>query len=248
MRTISIMAFASFLALWGVYSYLKKDDLVLSKSAEKNSKHTKIVSVTTDSPSSVKKRHDLDKIGTVINEDNADIDTETKGQIKVAKKIFDIAQNLKEKQNILEQSYMDHASSIKDIKRLQYEIVDIKNKMNKSPSNAEKWDPLFVYYLMIQENYTFSEVNEIKSLSESGLNSEEVNYISEKMHEDSFLNKVTAFKNQSDGSRAIASLRKSNQKDEFVENPESGTSAESKIIEMNSNQDDKEEVVYGNNQ
>ena len=248
MRTISIMAFASILALWGIYSYLKKDDVVLNKSTEQNSKRTKILTVKPDSAISVKKRQELDKIGTVINEDNAEIDTETKRQIKVAKKNFDIAKNLQEKQNILEQSYMDHASSIKDIKRLQYVIVDIKNKMNKLPSNAEKWDPLFVYYLMIQENYTFSEINEIKSLSESGLNSDEINYISEKMHENSFLNKVTAFKNQSDGSRAIASLRRSNQKDEFVENLEIGTNAESKIIEMNSNQDDTDEVVYGNNQ
>jgi hypothetical protein len=248
MRTISIMAFASFLALWGVYSYLKRDVIVLNKSADQMIKPKKFVKKNPDSRAYIKNRQQLDKIGSVINDSNVDLDTETREQIKVAKKVFDMEKNLKEKQGILEQSYMDHASTIKDIKRLQGELVSIKNKMHKETSNAEKWDPLFVYYLMISENYTFSEVNEIKSLSESGLNAEEINYISEKMVEDSFLDKIRAFKNQSDGSRAIASLRKSKVKDEFIENSQIGDSAESKIIEMNYNQDDKEDMAYGSNQ
>ena len=243
------MAFVSFLVLWGVYSYLRDDNLMPNKLTDQIKKHNKHVSTNPDSPIYQKKLKDLDKIGNVINEQNADIDAETKGQIKVAKKIFDIAQNLKEMQNILEQSYMDRASTLTDLRRLQREIVSIKNKTQAEIDNTEKWDPEFVYYLMIQENYTYQEVNAIKSLAENGLNTDEINYISELIKENSFMSRINAFKNQGgDNSRTIASQKTTKEKDEFTGSPEVGASAESKIIEMNYNKEDKEEMVYGNNQ
>ncbi|MDO9181436.1 MAG: hypothetical protein Q7U04_03465 [Bacteriovorax sp.] len=249
MRSLSIMAFASFLILWGVYSYLKDDTLENNRVTEKTKEGKIIVSADLDSPAIQKQRRDLDKIGNVINEKTADIDHETRDQIRVAKKVFDITQNLKEKQALLEQSYMDRASTIKDIKRLQNEIVDIKSKLKSESLNTEKWDPKFVYYLMMQENYSYQEINNIRSLGESGLNPEEVNYITELIKEDAFNDKISAYKSQNDSGRAVASLKKkSKEKDDFIDGPHSGESRESKIIEMNYNQDDKEGMVYENNQ
>ena len=243
MRSLSIMAFASFLVLWGVYSYLRSDRLETNKTSAQDMTTKLIVSNAPDSPRNQIKRRELDKIGIVINEKNVDIDSETKNQIRVAKKVFDIAQNLKEKQNFLEQSYMDHASSINDIKRLQNTIVEIKNKAKTDPTNTEKWDPRFVYYLMLQENYTYEEINGIKSLGENGLNPEEINYINELIKEPSFMNRISSFKGQSDNARSISSKR--NEKDDFIETPEANASLESKIIEMDYNKEEKE--VYGNN-
>ncbi|MBC7538880.1 MAG: hypothetical protein H7281_08665 [Bacteriovorax sp.] len=250
MRTLSIMAFASFLILWGIYSYLR-DDTVAANKVTNTGTHGRhhLAANDPDSPVYQKKLRELDKIGSVINEKNVDIDSETKDQIKVAKKVFDVAQNLSEKQHLLEQSFMDRASSIKDIKRLQNEIVDIKNKLKTETTNTEKWDPKFVYYLMLQENYTYGEINNIKSLSENGLNPEEINYITELIKEDTFSDRITAFKGQGNVGRAVASLKKKpKEKDEFIDGAEVGESSESKLIEMNYNQEDKEEMVYGNNQ
>lgn len=253
MRTLSIMAFASFLLLWGVYTFLKDDTIYpqkvvvepLKKSPLPPTKHEEGDTLLTQN-----KRRQLDKIGTVINEDNAEIDRETREQIKVAKKAYDYKQDLKNKQSILEQSFMDKASSLKDIKRLQGEIKDLKSKMNLDVTNTEKWDPKFVYYLMIQENYTYSEVNAIKSLSENGLNSEELNYINDLIKGDAFKDRIQAFKNQGDTGRAVASLKKKpKEKDDFIDDPAGADSVsmESKIIEMNYNQEEKEEMIYGSN-
>lgn len=250
MRTLSIMAFASFLILWGVYSYLREDTpLENVKITDKAKVGKHLDSNDPDSPVYQKRRRDLDKIGSVINEDNVDIDHETKAQIKVAKKVFDVAQNLKEKRNLLEQSFMDRASTLKDIKHLQNEIVDINSKLKTESSNTERWDPKFVYYLMMQENYTYAEINNIKSLSENGLNTEEVSYINELIKEPAFMDRISSYKNQGENSRAVASLKKRpKEKDDFIEDNNIAESSESKLIEMNYNSDDKEEVVIGNNQ
>jgi hypothetical protein len=247
------MAFASFMALWGVYSYLRDDTIEIPKITE-HSKHSKqskapILSSNLDSPVNQMKRRDLDKIGSVINEKNVEIDHETKAKIKIEKKVFDIVQNMKEKQNLLEQSFMDHASSLKDIKRLQSEIAGVKIKLKTEISNTEKWDPKFVYYLMMQENYTYQELNNIKSLSENGLNAEEINYINELIKDDAFMEKIVTFKNQGSSGRVVASVKKKpKEKDDFIDGPEALESRESKLIEMNYNQEDKEEMVYGSNQ
>lgn len=246
MRTLSIMAFASFLVLWGVYSLMKET----RREAQENPQ-TIIPENNQDATLlSKKKRRDLDKIGSVINEDNAEIDQETKTQIKVAKKVYDDNQSLKEKTVLLEQSYMDRNSSMKDIKRLQDEIVEMKNKMKIELSNTERWDPKFVYYLMLQENYTYNEINMIKSLSENGLNPEEINYITELIKEDAFKERIISFKSQGETGRAVASTKKKpKEKDDFIDDPsEDGASIESRLIEMNYNQEEKEEMVYGSNQ
>lgn len=252
MRTLSITAFASFLILWGVYSYMK--DKASTKNYEQ--KNTMTVNKSPRAPSedqtllTTNKRRDLDKIGSVINEENVDIDSDTKDQIRIAKKVYDEKQMLLEKQVLLEQSFMDHNSSIKDIRKLQGNIIELKNKMKQEMTNTEKWDPNFLYYLMIQENYTYGEINMIKSLSENGLSSEEINYITELVKENEFKERISSFKNQGVTGRAIASLKKKvKEKDDFIEDPaEDGASIESKLIEMNYNQEEKEEMVYGSNQ
>lgn len=246
MRTLSILAFTSFLILWGVYSYLKDEAPDVDKLSESSNTDT-LEAPHEKTIIHQQSKRDLDKIGTVINESNADIDSDTRNEIKVAKKVFVAEQNLKEKQKILEQSFMDRASSIKDIKNLQNEIVEMKNKIKSEPTNTEKWDPKFIYYLMMQENYTYQEINGIKSLSENGLNPEEINYITELIKEDAFMERITSFKGQSESGRSVASLKKK-EKDDFIDDPQVGASLESKLIEMDYNKDEHEEMVYGNQQ
>jgi hypothetical protein len=253
MKKLSIMAFASFLVLWGFYTYLMRENPESEKDYPQMTALKKKKSLPQEENGtllSVKKIRDLDKIGNVINEKNVEIDFETKNKIKVAKKTYDNKQILKEKQNLLEQSYMDRNSSISDIKRLQNSIVELKNKMNLEISNTEKWDPKFVYYLMLQEKYTFSEIDAIKSLSENGINQDEMNYIRELIKEDNFMERITSFKNHEDAGRDIASFKKKiKEKDDFIEGPtEEEASTESKLIEMNYNQEEREEIVYGSNQ
>ena len=250
MRTLSIVAFASFLTLWGIYSFMNKEDLEIQKVSNQKKLMTKYENKKqTESLSMKTKRSDLDKIGNVINEKNVNIDIVTKNEIKSAKIVFEAAQNLKEKQGLLEQSYMDRASSIKDIKHLQNKIVDIRNKAKTDALNTEKWDPKFIYYLMLQENYTYQEINNIKSLSDNGFNSEELNYINEQIKEASFEDRIKSLKGQGEIGRATASLmNKLKEKDDFINNSEVAESRESKIVEMNYNQDDKEERTYVKNQ
>ena len=102
---------------------------------------------------------------------------------------------------------------------------------------------------MLQENYTYQEINNIKSLSENGFNNEELNYINEQIKEESFTNRIKSLKGQGEIGRATASLmNKLKEKDDFINNNEVAESRESKIVEMNYNQDDKEERVYVKNQ
>lgn len=249
MRTISILAFMSFLILWGVYYYLKDQTRVQKTTAGKNQMLEQTLT-TEGSMLTAKRKRDLDKIGAVINENNVRIDDETREEIKVAKKGYDNKESLKELQAMLEQSYLDRNSSIKDIKRIQGEIIELKNKVKENVANTERWDPRFVYYLMIQENYTYPEINMIKSLAENGLNAEEVEYINELIREDSFMERITAFKSQGDIGRAVASFKKTKKKetDDFIDNVNEGPSIEDKLIEMNYNQEEKEEMIYGHNQ
>ena len=115
--------------------------------------------------------------------------------------------------------------------------------------NTEKWNPKFVYYLLIQENYNYPEINLIKSLSENGLSKEEVDYINELIEEESFTEKIMSFKGQGDIKRAVASFHKPKEKDDFIDDPaKEDVSLESKLIEMNYNQEEKEEMTYGRNQ
>ena len=250
MRTISIIAFTGFLLLWGAYFLLKDtrqttaesiaDDEALEQDLDKKG------SVLT-----AKRKRDLDQIGAVINEDTVRIDEETKEQIKTAKAGYENKEGVKELQALLEQSYLDRNSSLKDIKRIQAEITEKKLKLKQEPTNSEKWDPRFVYYLMIQENYTYPEINMIKSLAENGLNMEEIEYINELIREDSFTERIMAFKSQSEISgRAVASAKKKPKEvDDFIADVnDDGSTIEDKLIEMNYNESEREEMRYGNNQ
>lgn len=245
------MAFASCLVLWGVYYYLKDNkpnpyiNPVTSSGVSENGKQT-------ESMLSQKRRRDLDQIGNVINENNVNLDDDTKVQIKTAKEKFDTSEGLKELQAMLEQSYLDRNSTVKDIKRIQDKIIEKKNKLHEEVANAEKWDPRFVYYLMLQENYTYPEINLIRSLTENGLNPEEIEYINELVREEAFMERIMAFKSNGDVSRTVASFKKKNKPkevDDFIDDPlNDGTTIESKLIEMNYNDEEKEEMRYGSNQ
>jgi hypothetical protein len=250
MRTISIIAFTSFLLLWGVYFYLINDD---KKDPVAERANTEVLDKALSKNGTIlsnKRRRDLDKIGNVINEDNVQIDESTKEEIKTAKNTYNAKEGVKDLQAMLEQSYLDRASTVKDIKRIQGEIIEKKNKLKQEVANTEKWDPRFVYYLMIQENYTYADINMIKSLAENGLNMEEIEYINELVREDSFMDRIMAFKQQGDVNRAVASLKKVKKKevDDFIDDVKDGPGIEDKLIEMNYNQDEKEEMRYGNNQ
>ena len=108
-------------------------------------------------------------------------------------------------------------------------------------ANTEKWDPRFVYYLMIQENYTYQEVNQIKSLSENGINAEELNYINELIKQDTFADRIQAFKTQRDSGRAVASQKgRLDEKDEFIEGETKDSLAENKLIEMDYNSEERQ--------
>lgn len=250
MRTISIIAFAGFLFLWGAY-FLMKDTRQTTTGSIADEE---VLDQDLDQKGSVltaKRKRDLDQIGAVINEDNVRLDDETKEQIKTAKAGFDNKEGVKELRALLEQSYLDRNSSLSDIKRIQAEITDKKLKLKQDPTNSEKWDPRFVYYLMIQENYTYSEINMIKSLAENGLNMEEIEYINELIREESFKERIMAFKSQSEISgRAVASAKKKTKEvDDFITDVNNdGSTIEDKLIEMDYNESEREEMRYGNNQ
>jgi len=251
MRTISIIAFTGFLLLWGAYFLLK--DTARQTTAE-SAADNEALEQDLDTKGSVltaKRKRDLDQIGAVINEDTVRLDDETKEQIKTAKAGYENKEGIKEIQALLEQSYLDRNSSLKDIKRIQADITEKKLKLKQEPTNSEKWDPRFVYYLMIQENYTYPEINMIKSLAENGLNMEEIEYINELIREDSFTERIMAFKSQSEISgRAVASAKKKPKEvDDFITDVnDDGSTIEDKLIEMNYNESEREEMRYGHNQ
>ena len=251
MRTISIIAFTGFLFLWGAY-FLMKD--TSRQTTEESTADNEMLEQDLDKKGSVltaKRKRDLDQIGAVINENTVHLDDETREQIKTAKAGYDNKEGIKELQAMLEQSYLDRNSSIKDIKRIQADITEKKLKLKQEPTNSEKWDPRFVYYLMIQENYTYPEINMIKSLAENGLNMEEIEYINELIREDSFTERIMAFKSQSEISgRAVASAKKKPKEvDDFITDVnDDGSTIEDKLIEMNYNESEREEMRYGNNQ
>jgi hypothetical protein len=250
MRTISIIAFTSFLLLWGAYFFLKNDGKIPTESKADSEQ---LLEQSLDKKGSLlnaKRKRDLDQIGAVINENTVRLDDAAKEEIKMAKKGYDSKQGIKELQALLEDSYLDKNSTIKDIKRLQNEITEKKNKLKEEPLNTEKWDPRFVYYLMLQENYTYAEVNAIKSLAENGLNMEEVEYINELIRENAFMERIMAYKAQGNVGRTVANFKKkTKEKDDFIDDVNEGRpSIEDRLIEMNYNQSEKEEMIYGNNQ
>lgn len=193
-------------------------------------------------------KHKLDKIGEVINPNNVQIDAATKKTILVAKKDFDLKIDLKEQEKMLEQSFQDPYSSIKDLKELQNKIVDHKNKLKMDVNNTEKWEPSFVYYLMINENYSYTDVNQIQSLSENGFNAEELNYINEQIKTKDFFDKVVEYKGHGELKRKVASAP-SELKDDYIDNPTADApSIEEKMIEMNYSKEQTDEMRYGRDQ
>ena len=255
MKKLTFIAAGTFLLLSGVYFWLLKDNQNQAvsfppqnelHSSDKKSAGSGPASTSIMSPQNSRK---LDKIGAVINEKNAFLNEEVKNQIKKDRKIYDQKRDLKEKEVMLEQSFFDRSSTAGDTKKIQEQIIDLKTKLDSPLKNTERWDPKFVFYLMIQENYTYGEINQIKSLTENGISPEEVNFINDLIKQASFNEKIVAFKNHEGFSRAIASTsKKKREKDEFIEDSGEHVSLESKLIEMNYNQDEKDEMVYGHSQ
>lgn len=257
MRKLSLIALASFLILWGVKLYVVKEDHFITKKTMSKTHpqdpNRSIASSPASNPaeSELLKEgniRDLDKIGDVINEKTVQIADETKEEIKKERVKYDNEKNLQDKVTLLEQSYLDKHSSVKDIKRLQSEIQDLKNKMKLEIQNTEKWDPMFVYYLMISENYTYLEINQIKSLSENGISKDELNYINDLIRQDTFKQQVMGFKNSGDVGRAVATLGKRSkpkEPDEYVDSSESAPALEDKLIEMNYGQEQRDEMIHG---
>jgi len=243
MKKFSLIAVGTFLVLCGVYFFLQPEQ---KKSIAKSSPKVEEIKQPVESIVTATSSRELDKIGVVINEENAKIDEETKTQIKKERKLYDQKRDLKEKEAMLEQSFLDRSSSVGDTKKIQEQVVDLKNKLDIPLKNTERWDPRFVFYLMIQENYTYGEINQIKSLTDNGISPEEQNFINDLIKQNPFNEKITAFKNQEGFSRAVASSsKKKREKDEFIEDDSEHVSLESKLIEMNYNQDEKEEMAYG---
>jgi hypothetical protein len=258
MRKLALYALASFLFLWGLNLYIiHNDDLFIPKLS--NTKKAKVKrTIASSSSESVEKEADeflietnireLDKIGDVINEKTVKIDSEQKAEIKKEKIKFDNEKNLQEKVTLLEQSFLDRRSTVKDIKRLQSEVQELKHKMKLEILNTEKWDPMFVYYLMISENYTYLEINQIKSLSENGITSDELNYINDLIKQKSFKDQVLSFKNSGDIEKVVASVGKRSkpkEQDEFVNTDNDSPSLEDKLIEMNYGSDQRDEMIHG---
>jgi hypothetical protein len=232
MKKISLTALAGFLLLWGISNYLNRNNKSIAY-VKPSKNDTTPIKGTLLSRSNLKS---LDKIGEVINEKNVQLDVATKEKIVSAKNEYNTKIDIKSQEKILIQSFNDPHSTIQDIKEIQNKIVQEKNKLKIEVNNTEKWEPGFIYYLMINENYSLSDINGIQSLTENGFNAEELNYISEAMRTKDFYNKIAEFKGQVAPDRKIASVVK-NMKDEYNENAAAETqSAEDKIIEMNYSQ------------
>jgi hypothetical protein len=259
MRKLSLYALASFLILWGINLYIMKNDKMIVPKLTKSNKVPQRNVASTDvnthedaengnSMLNAGNIRNLDKIGDVINEKTVQIEPEEKEKIKKEKVKFDNEQNLQEKVTLLEQSFLDRHSTVKDIKRLQSEVQDLKIKMKLEVQNTEKWDPMFIYYLMISENYTYLEINQIKSLSENGISKDELNYINDLIKQNSFKQQVMSFKSQGDVGRAVANLGKRSkpkEKDEYIDSGDNAPALEEKLIEMNYGQEQRDEMVYG---
>lgn len=190
---------------------------------------------------------DLDRLGEVFNEFNTTLSKEELKQIKEDKVKFDLKEKLKNKSLELEKAYLAKNYSLSEIKKLQSEVIDLKRKLNVEVENIEKWDAKFVYYLIINDNYTLSEINQMKNLSEHGLSQDEISYIKEYTQTSEFNERLGSFKENNEVVRKTASVPK--EKDEFIEESESETaSLEDKLIEMDYNSEEKEEMAYGYNQ
>ncbi len=100
MRTISIIAFASFLLLWGAYFLLKDSS---KNPAESTADNEALEQDLTEKGSvlTAKRKRELDQIGAVINENTVRIDDETREEIKMAKAGYDNKEGVKELQAMI---------------------------------------------------------------------------------------------------------------------------------------------------
>ena len=241
MRQISLLAFTVFALMSGVYLF--KNNYASNANSNKNAQESSKTLLSKD------RRQELDKIGNVINVQNVTLDNATMEKIRNEKLIYDSHQGIRDLEARLEQSFQDRNSSIEDIVKIQNEVTDKKNSLKIPIENTEQWNPKLVYYLMIQENYNYPEINLIKSLSENGIGKEELDYINEIIEQDTFTEKIMSFKGQGDLLRTLASFR--NPKDDVNEDQtkaQEEVTVETKLADMNYNQEQNEESNNGNGQ
>ncbi len=250
----------TILLLGGVFLHYKSQDTSLKDKKLSASLKDQVAEEASDDDLSVdtKSSHDgqflnkknakqLDKLGEVFNEFNTTLSKDELKKMKEDRAKYDLKEALKEKTQELEKAYYAKNYSVNDLKRLQSEIVSLKRKLNLEVENIEKWDPKFVYYLIINDNYTLSEINQMKNLSEHGLSQDEIEYIKEHIQTAEFNQRLNAFKDSNETVRKTASVQPK-EKDEFNDEEKQTASLEDKLIEMDYNQDEKDEMTYGFNQ
>lgn len=249
MKKLSFLALSLFIVTWAISHFLRQDS---EQSAQESVSNEDIYDGSLNSKKSLltqKNKRSLDEIQAVINKDNVAISNDTKLAIKEKRKKYDAKKDLENLVTVLEQSYIDKNNTHKDIKKIQGKIKKLREELKNDILNTEKWDPNLVYYLMIQENYTYAEINLIKSLSENGINHEELEYIKEMVKEASFQERIKLFKNSDDAQRAIASYKVPTyrEKDEYVDDGRPVTTIEDKLIEMNYSDEEIMEMQHGYN-
>lgn len=249
MRKLSLATFTIFLATWAIFHFLKMD--IESKKDERElSRVDQIDEEDSKSILSNSRKNELDQIAAVINSKNVAIDSKTKSVIQKERVKYDNKKDLQNLVALLEQSYIDINGSVKDIKKIQDKIIKLKKEMGLDVVNSEKWDPRLVYYLMIQENYTYHEINLIHSLADNGISKDELEYIKELTRDEAFTKRINNFKNSEDAQRAIASYKvpQYREKDEYIEGMQDEVALEDKLIEMNYSDDEIMEMKHGYNQ
>ena len=248
MKKMWLTLFVATFVLW-YFLNEKKEAMVAEVAVDENQQEEVIEAITKPKSKIINKKNlkKLDKIADVINENNMHISDNTKEKIKKEREIYDQKKTLSNLTEMLEKSFYDSQNSVEDIKSLQNKITKIKQNLNLQVTNTEKWDPRLIYYLMIQENYNYNELNSIRKLEDNGISKDELAYIKEVVQEKTFQERIKDFKLDSDPSRKIAAYKPKNKdRDEFIENDyDSSPTLEDKLIEMNYSVEEIQEMQKG---
>lgn len=248
MKKMWLTLFVATFVLW-YFLNQKKEAVVAEVAVDENQQEEVIEQIAKPKSKIINKKNlkKLDKIAEVINEKNLNISDDTKAQIKKEREIYDQKKTLSNLTEMLEKSFFDAQNSVEDIKSLQNKITKLKTALNLQVSNTEKWDPRLIYYLMIQENYNYNELNSIRKLEDNGISKDELAYIKEVTQGKTFQERIKDFKLDSDPSRKIAAYKPKNRdKDEYIENDyDNSPTLEDKLIEMNYSVEEIQEMQQG---
>lgn len=248
MKKMWLTLFVATFVLW-YFLNQKKEAIVADVALDEDQQEEVITEITKPKSRIINKKNlkQLDKIAEVINEKNIKISDDTKDQIKKEREIYDQKKTLSNLTEMLEKSFYDSQNTVDDIKSIQNKITKLKQKLNLQVTNTEKWDPRLIYYLMIQENYNYNELNSIRKLEDNGISKDELAYIKEVTQEKTFQERIKDFKLDSDPSRKVAAYKPKNRdRDEFIENDyDSSPTLEDKLIEMNYSVEEIQEMQKG---